>query len=195
MYKHHYVADRTPCILCLKRKHKLTGCEHNCGFYGASKKVTADWLKKSKEAQHLLLLAACGTQFTVTQEVISDLEQFVICYVDGDTKSRTLRDARAAKWRAQKKKRTIQLVPDSDSLRLHLDRTNYLAYLLKHYYLKSHLWSIGHRWQLVNGLCVCLSIQHSPLTHPCHYTQRRRRRKTLMTSWQLQKWRQWLKQL
>jgi len=89
-------------------------------------------MEKSKEAQHLLLLAACGTQLTVTQEVICDLEQFVIGYVDGDTKSRTLRDARAAKWRAQKKKRTVQLVPDSDSLHLHLDLTNSLAYLLKH---------------------------------------------------------------
>ena len=27
-----YVADRTPGILCLKRKHNLTGCEHNSGF-------------------------------------------------------------------------------------------------------------------------------------------------------------------
>jgi len=39
--------------------HVLTGCEHNSGFYGASKKVTADHLEKSKEAQHLLLLVAC----------------------------------------------------------------------------------------------------------------------------------------
>jgi len=89
MSNQHYVADKTPGILCLKRKHNLTGCEHNCGFYGASTKVNADCLKKSKEAQHLLLLAACGTQFPVTQEVICDLEQFVICYVYGDTKSRT----------------------------------------------------------------------------------------------------------
>ena len=111
-------------------------------------------VKKFKEAQHLLLFAACRTQFPVAQEIICDLEQFVICYIYGDTKSRTLRDARAAKWRAQKKKRTIQLVPDSDSLRLHLDRTNYLAYLLKHYHLQSYPSSIGHRWQLVNGLCV-----------------------------------------
>ena len=96
--------------MCLKRKHNLTGCEHNSGFQGASKKVIADCLKKSNEAQHLLLLAACGTQLPVTQEVLSDLEQFVICYVDGDTKSRTLRDVRAEKWRAQKKKSTIQLV-------------------------------------------------------------------------------------
>jgi len=142
----------------------LTGCEHNSGLYGASKKVIADRLEKSKEAQHLLLLAACDSQLPVTQEVLSDLEQFVICYVYGDTKSRTLRDARAVKWRAQKKKSTIQLVPDSDSLRPHLDRTNYLAYLLKHDHLQSHPSSIGHRWQLVDGLCVliCSTQPHFP---------------------------------
>ena len=75
-----YVAQRTPGILCLKRKHQLldarhlcseamsasiiplhvlTGCDHNSGFYGASKKVIADRLEKSKEAQDLL--ATCGT--------------------------------------------------------------------------------------------------------------------------------------
>jgi len=85
------------------------------------------------------------------------LEQFVIRYVYSDTKSKTLRDARAVKWRAEKKKSTIRLevVPDSDSLRPHLGRTNYLAYLLKHYQLQSHPSPIGHGWHLVNGLCAC----------------------------------------
>jgi len=138
--------------------HVLTGCEHNSGFYGASKTVIADRLEKSKEAQHLLLLlSACGTYLSVTQEVISDLEQFGICYVYGDAKSRTLRDARAVKWGAQKKKSTIQLVPDSDSLRLHLDRTNYVAYLPKHYHVQSHPSSIGQPWNLLNGPCVLTS--------------------------------------
>ena len=159
-----YVAQRTPGILCLKRKHQLidarhlcseamsasiiplhvlTGCDHSSGFYGASKKVIADRLEKSKEAQDLL--ATCGTHLPVTQEVISDLEQFVIRYVYGDTKNKNPRDARAAKWRRQNKKSTIRLVPESDSLRPHLARTNYLTYLLKNYHLQSHPSPIGHR--------------------------------------------------
>jgi len=75
----------------------------------------------------------------------------------------TLRDARAVKWRAQKKS-TIQLVPDSDSLRLHLDRTKYLAHLPKHYHVQSHPSSIGHPWHLLNGLCVlsCSTQPHFP---------------------------------
>jgi len=62
-------------------------------------------LEKSKEAHDLL--AACGMQLPATQDVISDLEQFVMRYVYGDTKSKTLADTRAVKWRAQKKKNTI----------------------------------------------------------------------------------------
>lgn len=119
-----YVAQKTTGILCVKRQrqlidarclcseamaasiiplHVLTGCDHNSSFYGASKKLIADRLDKSKEAQGLL--AACGTQLLVTEQVISDLERFVIRYVYGDTKSKTLAESRTAKWRAQKKKK------------------------------------------------------------------------------------------
>jgi hypothetical protein len=69
-------------------------------------------------------------QLTATQKVMSDLEQFVIRFVYGDTKSKTPGEAKAAKWRAQKKKSTIRLLPDSDSLHQHLMSTNYLAYLI-----------------------------------------------------------------
>ena len=60
------IDDRRLCIEAMSAStippHVLTGCEHNTGFYGASKTVIADRLEKSKEAQHLLLLlAACGT--------------------------------------------------------------------------------------------------------------------------------------
>ena len=83
----------------------LTGCDHNSGFYATSKKLTAECLKKTKEAHDLL--AASGTQLPVTQDVISDLEQFVMQHVYGDTNSKTLADVRAAKGKAQKKKNTI----------------------------------------------------------------------------------------
>ena len=85
--------------------------------------------------------------------------------VYGDTKSKTVGDARAAKWRRRscEKKSTIRLLPVSDSLRQHLDRANYLAYLLKHYQLKSHLSPIGHGWHLVNGLCLPVHSTQPPL--------------------------------
>ena len=83
--------------------HVLTGCDHNSGFYGASKKAIADRLEKCKEAQDLLV--ACGGELPVTEEVISDLEQFVIRFIYRDPKTKTPKDARATKWRAQKKKK------------------------------------------------------------------------------------------
>jgi hypothetical protein len=96
----------------------------------------------------------------VTQEVINDLEQFVIRYVYCNTTNKRLAEVRAAKWTALKKKKIIRLVPDPDSLRSHLERANYLAYLQKHYQLQRHPSPIGHGWHLVNGLCL-----------PVRYTQ------------------------
>ena len=177
-----YVAQMTSGLTLLKRKHELisarclcneamaasiiqlhvlTGCDHNSGFYGASKRLIADRLEKSQEAHNLL--AACGTCLPVTQGVITDLERFVIRYVYCDTKSKTLADVRAAKWRAQKKKSTVRLVPDSDSLRPHLERANYLAYLQRNYTLQSHPSPIGHGWHLVNGMCLPIRSTQPPL--------------------------------
>ena len=168
-----YVAQQISGLLCLKRKrelitarclcseemaasiiplHVLTGCDHNSGFYGASKKLIADRLQGSKQAHDLL--AACGKQLPATKAVIDDLELFVIRYIYCDAKNRTLGELRAAKWRSQKKKSTVRLVPDSDSLRHHLERASYLAYLQKHFHLQSHPSPIGHGWHLVDGLCV-----------------------------------------
>jgi len=52
----------------------------------------AECLEKLKESHDLL--AACGMQLPVTQDVISDLEQFVMRYVYGDTKSKKQEFAR-----------------------------------------------------------------------------------------------------
>ena len=176
-----YVAHNSSGLLCLKRKHQLidarhlcseamaasiiplhvlTGCDHNSGFYGVGKKLIADRSETSVAAQRLL--SACGTQLPVTQSIINDLEQFVIQYVYNDTKSKTLGEVRAAKWRAQKKS-IIRLIPDSDSLRPHLERANYLGYVQRHYQLHNHPSPITHGWHLVNGLCLPVRHTQPPL--------------------------------
>ena len=84
-----YVVQMTPGILCLKHTHKLTdsrclcskamsefiiqlhvltGCDHNSGFYGASKKLIANRLEKSNEARKLL--STCGTLLPITQKLL-----------------------------------------------------------------------------------------------------------------------------
>ena len=121
-----YAAHRTSGNLCLKRKHHLidakrlcseatfqsiipvhviSGCDHNSAFIGASKLRIVGRLVNSKETRRLH--ANCGTQLPAPQNVISDLEQFVIRYVYGNTKSKTPGEARTAKWRTQKKKSTM----------------------------------------------------------------------------------------
>jgi len=78
---------------------------------------------------------------------------------------------------AQKKKSTIQLVPDSDSLCPHLYRTNYLAYSLKHNQLQSHPSSICHRWH------VCVPVRSTQPHFPVHSTTHKARgEKKVMTA-------------
>jgi len=170
-----YVARQITGHLCLKRKHQLinaqcvcneemtesiiplhvlTGCDDNSGFYGTSKKVITGRVQTSKVARDLL--ASCGRELPAKQELIDDLELLVIRYIYCDVKNNTLAGVRAAKWRGLKKKSTMRLAPDSDSLRHHIERANYLAYFQKNFNLDIHPSPVGHGWHLVNGLCMPL---------------------------------------
>ena len=57
----------------------------------------------------------------------------------------------------------LRLPPDSDSLRLHLESTNYLTYLQKIFNLKTHPSPIDHEWHLVGGLCLPIRSTQPPL--------------------------------
>ena len=48
----------------------------------------------------------------------------------------------------------MRLPPDTRSLRLHLQRANYLAYIQKQFMLKTHPSPLGHGWRVVNGFCL-----------------------------------------
>ena len=48
-------------------------------FYGKGKKLIADRVQNSADARNLLV--ECGRQLSATQEVLSDLERFVIQYI------------------------------------------------------------------------------------------------------------------
>ena len=160
-----YVAQQTSGLLCLKRKsklisaqclcdtataesliplHVLTGCDHNSSFYGVGKKTTVDRVEKSSEAHNLL--KSCGTILPVTQEIIDDLQKFVIWFIFHDTKHKTLAKARAAKWSVLKKKNIIRLVPDSDSLLPHLECTNYLTLPASESSITNWQWMTPCKW-------------------------------------------------
>ena len=65
-------------------------------------------------------------------------------------KGSTCSEARAEKWRKMKKKSFARLPADEDTLHHHLDRVNYLFYLLKHYELNLHPSPKGHGWERRN---------------------------------------------
>ena len=62
------------------------------------------------------------------QELIDDLERFVIRYIYCDVKYETIAEVRATKWRALKKKSTMHHATSARlclSLRHHLERAKY----------------------------------------------------------------------
>ncbi|KAG7157792.1 hypothetical protein Hamer_G025585 [Homarus americanus] len=146
---------------CIIPLHVLTGCHHSSGFYVTNKKLMADRLQSSNEERDLL--ASCGTELQAPKEVLDDLEKFVFRYIYCEAKNTTLGEVRAAKWRAQN---TVRLAPDSDSLHLHLKRTNYLSFLLNHPNLP--IPTLTHRtWMAwLDGLCLPPPSPHFPHRYP-----------------------------
>ena len=81
------------------------------------------------------------------------MEEFVLTKLYGCVAGITCSEARAMKWRMQKKKNTMYLPPDTESLYYHLQRTNYITYCQRHVNLIQHPSPLSHGWELVNGLC------------------------------------------
>jgi hypothetical protein len=90
---------------------------------------------------------------------VDELFQFTRHVIYGDSKSSSMVEAHAAKWKKMKNKSFIRLPPDGDSLHQHCLRANYLAYLARHTALKHHPAPLGHGWDLVDGRCR--SVRHT----------------------------------
>ncbi len=88
-----------------------------------------DKVVKSAEAREQL--SKCGNSLDIEEEAIEELFEFTRLVIYGDKMSRTMGTARAAKWKALKKKSFIHLPPDVDSLRQH-------CLLVHHPALKDH---------------------------------------------------------
>ncbi|KAL8591125.1 hypothetical protein ACOMHN_063749 [Nucella lapillus] len=136
---------------CIGQLHCMTGCDANSGFFGKGKKFVYDRVAKSPSAQQQLL--QCENSLDLDEEVLEELFKFTRHVVYGDKKSSTMAESRAAKWKTMKNKSFICLPLDSDSLRQHCLRTNFLAYLMLHPSLKHHPSPLGHGWELVDGRC------------------------------------------
>ena len=138
--------------------HIITGCDHNSGFFGRGKKSLFEKLKKDRQAQELL--QEVGESLTLEDSVRLNMKRFVLWKMYGENTDSCAK-ARASKWKKLKKKSMTRLPPDEDTLNHHLDRTNYLAYCLKHFELVEHPPPIRHGWEMVNGRCR--PIRHTAL--------------------------------
>jgi hypothetical protein len=94
-----------------------------------------------------------GESFELEDEVRADMKTFVLSNIYAESADVTCGQARAFKWHKLKKKSTIRLPPDDDSLDLHVERKNYITYCQLHYNLLEHPSPIGHGWQILNGKC------------------------------------------
>ena len=128
------ISQKLPGLLCIKRKQEtilcrnlvpeeMAECHANSGFYDKGKLSVYDKVAKSAEARQQL--SKCGNSLDIEEEAIEELFEFTCHVIYGDKVSRTMGTARAAKWKAMKKKSFICLPPDVDSLRQHCLRANY----------------------------------------------------------------------
>ena len=142
-------SDMTDCIVPL---HAITGCDHTSGFYGIGKIKVTKRVKKSPDARKLL--SACGENIMITDDDIQKLTKFVIKYIYSDYKSKTIAEARASRWKQQKRKSLIRMIPDMDSLIHHIKRANYIAYIQKNFSFKDHPSPLDKGWHMENGVCL-----------------------------------------
>ncbi|KAJ8359919.1 hypothetical protein SKAU_G00164440 [Synaphobranchus kaupii] len=131
--------------------HVITGSDHTSGFYGHGKKKVLEKVTTNPEARELL--GRVGQNLELEDGVRAEMKAFVLSIIYAESADVTCGQARASKWHKLKTKSTIPLPPDDDSLNLHIERANFIAYCQLHYNLFEHPSPIGHGWELVNGKC------------------------------------------
>ena len=141
--------------------HVITGGDHTSGFYGHGKKQALQKVINDPEARELL--ARVGDCLKLVDEVRDDMRTFILSKLYSSGADVTCGQARASKWHKLKKKSTLRLPPDEDSLDLHVQRTNYITFCQLHYKLLEHPSPIGHGWEIVNGKCRPLRHTLPPL--------------------------------
>ena len=103
--------------------HTLTGCDSNNGFYGHGKKSLYDKVAKIPRFGEMIINV--GKELPLSHSVRKSMKEFVIQVIYGDCNSKTPGQTRAAKWKSIKKKSTLRLCPNNDSLNHVCDRANY----------------------------------------------------------------------
>ena len=148
-------------VNCIIPLHTMTGCDANSGFYGKGKGMLFDKVHSSERAKQQL--QHCGLDKEIAEKDLQELMSFTRELVYGDFHSKSMSESRALKWRSQKKKSFCRLPPDEDSMRYHIKRANYLAYLLRNPSLRDHPSPIDKGWELINRICRPVRYSKPPL--------------------------------
>jgi len=143
--------------------HVITGSDHTSGFFGHGKKKLLQKVISDPVARRLL--RRVGESLELRDEVKSAMKTFVLYEIYSENTGVTCGQARASRWHKMKKKCTVRLPPDDDTLNHHLERTNYITYCQIHYDLLEHPSPIGHGWEFMNGKCRPVRYTKPPLPH------------------------------
>ena len=141
--------------------HVITDSDQTSGFYGHGKKPVLEKVMMDREARELL--GRVDESLELEVDVRADMKVFVLFNVYGENAHFTCGQARASKWHTLKKKSTIRLPPDDDSLDHHVERTNHITYYQLQYNLLEHPSPIGHGWEMRDGKCRAICAIPSPL--------------------------------
>jgi len=130
---------------------------------GGKKKLLQKVISDTEARQ---LLGRVGESLELRDEVRANMKAFVLSKVYSENAGVTCGQARASRrHKMKKKKSTIRLPPDNDTLDQRLERTNYITYCQIHYNLLEHPSPIGHGWELMNGKCRPVRHTQPPLPH------------------------------
>ena len=160
--------------------HIITGSDHTPGFYDHGKKSVRKKLFEDPEPRELL--GNVGKCLNLDDATKREMEAFVLTKTYGESAGISCGQARASKWGKQKRKSTVTLQPDQDSLSNHLQRTNYITYCQIHFRNKDHPSPISHSWEIWSRRCRPIRHTLPPLIQQAHCAaeedwdpQRRRR--------------------
>ena len=156
--------DIVPVIIPL---HIFTGSDAAAAFFGHGKKAVYDNVVKSRHARQFL--QTLGSSLPVSQNTLSSMTEFTIQFVYNDKVSKTLGEAHASKWKMMKRKSTLRIPPDQDSLQLKITRANYQVFVLKNFHQPLLDCSpLEHGWILNAGKCLPLRNTKSALPERLH---------------------------
>ncbi|XP_071812536.1 uncharacterized protein [Apostichopus japonicus] len=129
--------------------HCFTGCDSTSSFYGKGKTRPLKLILDNERYRQAF--QALGEAFTLTDDVISTLEDFV-CKLYNMQEHSSVNDARYALFSMATRQEDI-MPPNRDALLKHSQRANYQAAIWKRGF-ESHPdipSPVGHGWKLVEG--------------------------------------------